>query len=169
MGYINTPVSQFVPPNLHHCVTGVWTDTAGSVAGTIAKRKTATAETSIVNIPILLPSSINSAYAKGAYLTSIEVDYEVTVAALTSLTAALSKISRGADTVGLTVTTPVVTQDLVAATTAATVAKHKMIIALTTPIWISNLEYCLLKLTSIAPATTVVDLLGAIANFTLKL
>ena len=61
---------------------------------------------------------------------------------------------------------PAITQDLVAATTAASADQHKLTVTLTTPAWIDNDEYYLLKLAFVAAATSTIDLLGAVANFT---
>ena len=168
MGYVHdTSMSQFLPPTLFHCVTGTWTQTAGTVSGTISAHKAAAAETAVINIPIQIPS--NSVALKGAFLKTIELDYEITTVAATSITASLNKITRGADTSGLTVAAVTITQDLVAATTAASAAKHKLIITLTTPVWIDNDEYFLLKISAVCALTTVLDLYSAVANFTERL
>ena len=164
-GYVHdTAMAQFIAPTLFHIVTGTWTQAAGQVAGTIAEHKAATAETATVTIPIVIPS--NAVGLKGAYLKSIEVDYELLVAACTSVTATLSKVVRGADTAVAVVSNPAITQDLAAAVAAATVDQHKLTVTLTTPVWIDNDEYYLLKLAMVAAATTTIDLLGAVANFT---
>lgn len=164
-GYVHdTAMCQFIPATVFHIVTGTWTQAAGTVAGTVCMHKAAAAETNIINIPITIPS--NAVALKGAYLKSIEIDYEVQVANLTSQTASLNMVTRALDTVGVTVSAITVTQDLAAAVAAATVAKHRLVVTLTTPQWISNMQYMLLKLTQIAPATTTVDLLSAVANFT---
>jgi hypothetical protein len=157
-------MSQFIPPTAFHIVTGTWTQAAGTVTGTVCMHKAAAAESPVINIPITIPS--NAVALKGAYIKSIEIDYEIQVAALTSLTASLNQVNRAADTAGVTVTAITVTQDLAAAVAAATVAKHRLIVTLTTPVWISNMQYMLLKLAMVAPATTTVDLLSAVANFT---
>lgn len=167
MGYVHdTAMAQYIPPNTFHCVTGTWTDIAGQVAGTICRHKAAAAETSIVNIPITIPS--NSVALKGAYLKSVEVDYEILTAACTSVTAAIIKVVRGVDGAVGVVSAPAVTQDLTAATDAADVDQHRLIVTVTTPEWIDNDAYYFLKLTIIAAATTTVDLLAAVANYTLR-
>ncbi|MFA5810681.1 MAG: hypothetical protein WC935_10185, partial [Thermoleophilia bacterium] len=143
MGYVHdTAMSQFIPPTAMHCVTGTWTYVAGQVAGTIVRHKAAAAETSIVNIPIQIPS--NSVALKGSYLKSIEIDYEVLIAACTSVTAALAKVVRGIDGAVAVVSAPAVTQDLTAATDAADVDQHKLIVTVTTPEWIDNDAYFML-------------------------
>src|SRR3990172_4763669 len=120
----NTHMSQYIPPTLFHCVTGTWSLAAGVVAGTIVKKKAAAAETSIVNIPIILPS--NSVGLGGSHLKSIEIDYEITTAAATSITAVLNKVTRGADGAVAVVAVKASTQDLAAATDAADVDQHKL-------------------------------------------
>ena len=167
-GYVHdTSMSQFIPCNSFHCVTGTWTDVAGAVSGTIVRKKAATAETSTVHIPIMIPS--NSVALKGALLKSIEVDYEILIAACTSVTATISKVVRGVDTAVAVVSAPASTQDLVAATTAATVDQHKLTVTLTVPAWIDNDEYYMLKLVVVAAATSTIEFLGAVANFTERL
>ncbi len=71
MGYVHdTHMSQFIPPTAFHCVTGTWTYTAGTVAGTISKHKATADDTYVVNIPIMIPT--NSVALKGAKLASVE-------------------------------------------------------------------------------------------------
>ena len=164
-GYVHdTAMAQYIPPNTFHCVTGTWTDIAGQVAGTICRHKAATAETLIVNIPITIVS--NSVALKGALLKSVEVDYEIQVAACTSVTGAIVKVVRCADLAVAVVSAPACTQDLVAAVGAASVEQHKLTVSLTVPAWIDQDEIYFLKLTIVAAATSTVDLLAAVANFT---
>ncbi len=164
MGYVHdTGMSQYIPPTLFHCVTGTWTLTAGVVAGTISKHKASNSETTVVNIPIMVPS--NSVALKGSYVKSVEVDYEFTGAAATSVTASMNKVTRGADTSVATVADVPVSQDLVANAAAKTLDQHKLTVTLTTPVWIDNDEYLLLVLTIVA-STAVIEMLGAVVNFT---
>lgn len=168
MGYLHdTHMSQYIPPTAFHCVTGTYTDAAGAVAGTIAKHRAAAASTGVINIPIIVPS--NSVALKGAYLKSVEVDYELLLAGATSVTASMNKITRGADTAVAVVTAVTVTQDLAAGVAAATQDQHKLTVTVTTPFWIDNDEEVLLVLTIVCGATVTVDLLGAVANFTERL
>lgn len=167
MGYVHdTHMSQFIPPTAFMCVTGTWTEIAGQVAGTICKHKAAAAETSVITIPITIPS--NSVGQKGSYLKSIEVDYEIQVADLTSLTPVVNKVTRGADTAAAVVAAQTFTQTPTAAN-AKVVEQHKLVITLDNPLWIDNDEYVLVQLTAVAPATTTLDLLGAVANYTARL
>lgn len=172
MGYVHdTAMSQAIPCTAFHVYGGgTITQAAGQVTDTICLHMAAIGGgggTLTLNVPIVLPS--NSVAQKGAYLKTIEVDYEVLVAACTSVTAVLHKITRGADGAAATDTEPTITQDLTAATDAADVDQHKLTVTLTTPAWIDNDEYYLLELQMIAAATTTIDLLAAVANFTLRL
>jgi hypothetical protein len=162
----NTHFAQYIPPNLMHCVTGTWTDIAGQVAGTIVRHKAATAETATINIPLIIPS--NSIALQGCKLIDVEVDYEILVAACTSWTMSIVKVVRGIDTAVAVVSAPAGTQLLVPASTAATVDQHRDKFSLTTPVWIDDDEYYFLKIVAIAAATTQIDLLSAVAHFTLK-
>ena len=163
-GYVHdTNMAQYIPPVSCHFVVGTWTQAAGSVAGTIAMHKAAAAETNVITIPITIPS--NAITNKGAYLKSIEVDYEVLVADLTSSTPVVNLVTRGADGAVAVVAAQTFTQTPALAT-AKTVGKHKLVITITTPFWVTNLQYVLVQLTNVAPATTTFDLLGIVANFT---
>jgi len=166
-GYVHdTAMAQFISPTLFHLVTGTWTQTAGAVAGTIAMNKAAGAQTSIITIPIKLMS--NAVAGKGSYLKSIEIDYELTVADLTSLTPVVNLVTRGADLAVAVVAAQAFTQSPTLALSVV-VDQHKLILTLTTPIWILNTQYVLVQLTAVAPATTVIQLLGAVANFTARM
>ncbi len=174
MGYVHdTHMSQYIPPTTMLPITGTWTEAAGQVAGTICKHKAAAAETSVVYIPIPIPSNsavdASGSPTKGSLIKSIEVDYEILVAACTSVTAALTKIKRGIDGAVAVVSTIETTQDLAAAVAAATVDQHKLIVTVTTPFYIENDEEPILTMTFVAAATTTLDVLGAVANYTAKL
>ena len=121
MGYVNdTHMSQYIPSTAMHGVTGTYTHAAGAVTGTIAYHRAAAASTGVINIPIMLPS--NSSAQKGAYLKSVEVDYELLVAAATSVTFSMNKVTRGADLAVAVVAAVTVTQSLGASAGAETAA-----------------------------------------------
>ncbi len=168
MGYVHdTQMSQYLPPNLFHYNTGTWTQVAGQVADTICMHRAAANETAVVNIPIMIPS--NAAGYKGAQLKSIEIDYELLVADVTSITPVLNKVTRGADGADAVVTVPAITSTPAAATAKA-VDEHKMVVTLTTPEWIDNDVYFLLELTIVAGAGgNTTDILGAVVNYTLRI
>jgi len=162
-------MSQYIPPTLFHCITGTWTQAAGAVAGTIAKHVAATDEASVVTIPIMLPS--NSQGLQGAYLKSIEIDYEILIAACDAVDAVVNKVTRGADGAVAVVAAQAFTYDTGhdVDTERYDVDQHKMTITITTPFWLDNDVYVLLELTFDKAATTTVDLLGAVANFDLEI
>jgi hypothetical protein len=167
-GYVHdTQMCQYIPPVLHHCVTGTWTETAGQVTGTISKHKAAAAETTTINVPVVTPS--NASALKGTYLKYVEIDHELTGAAATSVTLTLNKVTRGADTAVDVVSAVTGTQLLTAATTAATQDQHRDRFTLTTPAYISDNEFYLLKVVMVCAAGTVVDLGGSFAYFTTRL
>jgi hypothetical protein len=123
----NTKFAQFIPPTDVHLVTGTWTMIAGQVAGTIVLHKAATAETTVVTIPIVIPS--NSVALNGAKLTSIEIDYEVLVAACTTVTSVINKVTRGIEGTVAVVAAQTFTQSPTAANSAL-VEQHKLVLTL---------------------------------------
>ena len=167
MGYVHdTHMSQFIPPTLFHPVTGTFTEVAGQTTGTIVLHRAAANETSVITIPIVIPS--NSSALKGSKLASIEVDYEILVAEPTSMTWTLNKVTRGADGADATVA-PITKTNTVADASAKTVNEHKQTITITTPAWTDNDEYYLLELSMVAGAGgNTSDFLGAVANYTFR-
>ena len=167
MGYVHdTHMQQFIPPTMFHEITGTWAKAAGNVAHTIVTQKVAGAETATVTIPLLVPG--NSVDLKGSMIASVEVDYEILTAAATSITATMWKIARGADDAVAVATQITITQDLVAATTAAEVDQHNLLITVTTPEYIDDDDYWFVELACVCAATTVLEFLGAQVNYTLR-
>lgn len=162
----NTHFAQFIPCTAMHYVTGTWTAEAGLVAGTIAKHKTAGAETAVVTVPVIIPS--NSIALQGAKLVSIELDYELETAGATSVTAILHKIVRGADTAVAVASHPAITQDLVADAGAETHDQHKLTVTLTTPAWIDNDDYYLCEFSFVCGGAVEVYVMAAVVNFILR-
>jgi hypothetical protein len=167
-GYVHdTAMSQFIAPNTFHVATGTWTMVAGQVAHTISYHKAAANETTVVSIPIHVPS--NSVAGKGAYLKSVEIDYEITIAEPTSITPLVNLVTRGADTAVATVAAQTFTQSPAAAS-AKTVEQHKLVLTITSPFWIDNDQYVLVELSIPTGAGgCVLDFYGAVANFTLRM
>ena len=161
-------MSQFIPPTLFHAVTGTWTQAAGAVTNTIAYHCAATDETTVVNIPVTIPS--NSIGLQGGYLKSIEIDFEILIAACDAVDALVNKITRGADGAVAVVAAQDFSYDAGHDTAAERydVDQHKMTLTLDTPIWLDNDEYVLVELTIDKAATTTLDMLAAVANFTLR-
>ena len=168
MGYVNdTHMSQYIPPTAMHAQVGTWTFAAGAVAKTIALHRAANAATGIVTIPITVPS--NSIALKGSKLMSIEVDYELLLAVAVSVTAVLNKIVYNADGAAPTVTQPAITQDLAADVAAVVEDQHKMIVTITTPEWVDDGTVYELAMSFECGAAVTVDVLAAVANFTLRI
>jgi len=170
MGFIHdTHMSQYIPPTLFHCVVGTWTFAAGQVAGTIAKHVAATDEVSVVTIPITLPS--NSSALKGAYLKSIEIDFEILIAACDAMAAVVNKVTRGADGEVAVIAPQTFTYDSGhdGASERIDVDQHKMTLTITTPFWVDNDVEVLVELTFDKAATTTLDMLAAVANFDLRI
>src|SRR3990167_2757936 len=80
-GYVHdTAMSQWISPGMCSYVTGTWTDAVGAVTGTVVKEKTAADSTGVVYIPI---APLQSSVAQfGSYLTSIDIWWATTTAAL---------------------------------------------------------------------------------------
>jgi len=163
----DTAMSQYVPPTLFHCVVGTWTWTAGAVAGTIAKHRATAADTTVITIPITVPS--NSVALKGAYLKSIEIDYDQITHHSDSVTPLVNKVTRSANGSPPVVAAQAFTQSPDAAG-SITADQHKLVLTITTPFWLLNTEYVLVELTMVHPAdAATTNLLAAVANFNLAL
>lgn len=169
-GYVHdTSMSQYIPPTVFHLVTGTWTHAAGQVTDTIAVINAAADATTTCNIPVMIPS--NSVAQKGAYLRSVEIDFEVLTAAMDAASVVFNLVTRGADGAVATVAAQTFTYDTGHDTAAERidVDQHKMTVTLDTPVWLDNDQYALVELTLDRAVTTVVHLLGAVANYTLRL
>jgi hypothetical protein len=167
MGYVHdSGFVQFIPPTAFHYVTGTWTDAAGAVTGTIVKRKAAGAETSVINVPITVPSNVNA--LKGAILNSVEVDYEISNTAATSVTLSMNKVTRGAEGADAVVAAVTGTQTLTPDSTANTVDEHRDAFTITTPAYIDEDEHYLLKISAICADSTVLEFLGAYAKYSFR-
>jgi hypothetical protein len=165
----NTHMSQFIPPTMFHGVGGTWSLGAGAVTNTIAYHNAANDESTVINIPVTVPS--NSKGLQGAYLKSVEIDFEILVAACDAVDVLVNKITRGVHGAVAVVAAQTFTYDADNNSGAdrLDVDQHKMTVTLTTPIWLDNDEYVLVELTIDKAATTTLDMLSAVANFTLRL
>jgi hypothetical protein len=84
----------------------------------------------------------------------------------------VNKVTRGADGADATVAAQTFTYDTGHDTAGerVDVDEHKMTLTITTPFWIDNDEYVLVELTcDQAGDTGVIELLGAVANFTSRM
>jgi hypothetical protein len=128
----------------------------------------ATDETANLFIPIAIPS--NSAADKGAYLKSIEIDFEIVTAACDAMSATLYKATRGADGAAVSMSSVSFAYDSGhdSAAERIDVDQHKMTLTLDTAAWIDNDEYYFVKVAFDKAATTTVEFLGAFVNYTLR-
>jgi len=170
MGYVHdTTMCQWIPPTNVFGDTATWALGAGEVSGSLVYACDATDEVATLWIPIPLPS--NSVDQKGAYLKSVEIDYEIKTAALDAGSASIVKMTRGADGADVTVATLTTSYDSGhdAANERIDIDEHKMTLTLSTPEWIADDEYIYVKMVFDKAATSIVQFLGAFAYFTLRL
>jgi hypothetical protein len=167
-GYVHdTHMSQFLPFSLFSHSAGTWTATVAS--NVWYARRTAADAASTTRIPVLLPS--NSAGNKGAYLTSVDIFYRVATAALDALQADMYKMTTGADGTLQTVAAVMTSYDSGhdSAAERIDVDEHTLTLTLSTPVWVDTDEEVFVEVVADNAATSVLDLFGARANFTLRL
>jgi len=174
-GYVHdTHMSQWIAPNMCSFVTGTWTDAAGAVTGTVTKAKAAADETAVIYIPVSAAVPSNSSALKGSYITSIDIYWATTTAALDAA-GATATIDRfvlpvnGAAFPALVAHT--FTYDTGNDTAAETddLDEHSMTLTITTPFWLDNDDVVQVRLTMDAAPTSVIKFHGARVNYTLRL
>jgi hypothetical protein len=169
MGYVNvTDICKFISPFDAIATAGTWTP---SIASSVIKNDRTAADASFsLFIPIALPGS--NLGKQGAYLVSVDVWYIIATAACDDFTtAALVKMSLPVDGSAPTGSNPSATLDADHDTAAERKAadEHKMTFTLDTPEFIEDDEAWYVYLVVDAAATSVFSLVGAQANFTLRL
>jgi hypothetical protein len=169
MGYVHlTDICKFISPFDMAKSAGTWTPTVSSDLVTDV-RGAADAAFDVL-IPIVLPGSAGA--LQGAKLVSIDVWYIIgTAAADAFATVEVDKVVLPVDGTAPTGSNPTVTIDADHDTSAERLAvdEHKMTVTLATPEFIEDDEAWYLHLNIDAAATTVFSLVGAQANFTLRL
>lgn len=170
MGYVHdTACSQFIPANAANYVTGTWADAAGVVANTFGKKASLGDNTATISIPVT-PIQ-NSVANKGAYLTSIDVWFDITGAAVTALDALIYRATLPADTASISAPTSLAFSYDTGHDTAAerdNLDQHKMTLTLTTAIWLDNDDLVSVEIIIDGATSSVVQFHGARANFTLR-
>jgi hypothetical protein len=163
-------MSQIITPADCMLTIGAWVDTVSPTTALVyMKKRTAAAATNQCIIPICTPQ--NSKALKGSYLKSIDIWWETTVAAFTTLTALISKATLPVDTVAFAApAAPAFSYDALNDTNTKRIAieQRKMTLTLTTPIWLDDDDLIYVDLTLVAAATTQFDFYGARANYTLR-
>lgn len=168
MGYVNdTAMAKWVDPNECQYSAGTWADAVASNVWT--KNRTAADATFVIKIPIKLLQ--NGEPYKGSLLTSVDIWWEVTTAAMDAMAAAIYKVGLPADTVAFgTPAAQTFTYDAGhdSAAERLTMEQHKMTMTLSTPIWVDDDDQVYVELSGDAAASSVFKFHGARANFTLR-
>jgi len=104
-------------------------------------------------------------------LKAIQVDYEVLIAACDAVSAVVNRVTRGANGAVAVVDTLAFSYDTGhdTAPERLTLDQHRMKLTLDTPLWLDEEEYIIVVLTFDKAATTTIDVLGAFAEFTVRL
>jgi hypothetical protein len=148
---------------------GTWADQASS--NQWSRDKTAAAETSTVRIPVTGLFQ-NGAGLKGSLVKSIDIWYEVVTLAMTSVGATVYKLAVPADSASPGAPSqPTFAYDAnhsVAGNRAA-VAKHKMTLTFSNPLWLDDDDVLFVELALSSAATSVFKMKEARVNFTLRL
>jgi hypothetical protein len=168
MGYVNdTQMSAFTQPE--DCVGTVGTWAMAAASNVWSNNKNAANDTSIVKIPLRLPA--NAAALKGALLKSVDIWFATSVADNDAVSAALYKTTLGAQAAAVTAAVVATTYDTGHDTAAEriTQAAHKMTLNVTTPVWVDEDTPFHVELTVDAASSSVVKLMGARANYTLRI
>jgi hypothetical protein len=162
----NTHMSQFIPASMIQKSAGTWTATLAN--NILSDNRTAADAAFNLFVPILVPG--NSVALQGVKLTSVELLWDTSVAALDGVaTVELERVTitaAGAASGAAVAVTVDSTNDTTAK--RLTLASHRMTVSITTPEWVDNDVYYVLYVTFDAAATSVVKLYGAVANFTLR-
>ena len=169
MGYVNdVSLAHFVSPFKCGYSAGTWTPTVD--VNVISNVRTAQAADFDVYIPLELPGS--EAFKQGAKITSIDVWYDVSEAALTGLSGpVLVKIALPANDDNPSGSNPTITMDTAHDTEAEclTTGDHKMTITPSTPFYLEDDYAYYISFTCTPAAGSVFSLIGAQIKYELRL
>ena len=170
MGYVHdVAMSRFISPfECAHNPVATWTPTIA--ANLTTDVRTAANAAFTVLIPILLPS--NSEYRKGAYLKSVDVFYIIATEAMDAVAAlAIDQVTLAVDGTAVAGATVAVTPDTGHDTGAERldIEDHTMTVTLTTPVWIGETDAYYGSLVCDGGAAGVFSMVGARANYTLRI
>ncbi len=171
MGYVHdTSMCAFTTPAECTGTVGTWAMAQASHAWTL--NKTAADNTSLVKIPLKLPA--NSKALKGALLKSVDIFFSNATADQDACSAELYISTLPAAGTGGSLTpgsavTCTYDSDHDTAAKRITQATHRMTLNVTTPVWIDEDNEAYVEVTFDAAATSVIKLMGAKANYTLRL
>ena len=170
MGYVTLQnVNQFISPFQISKSAGTWTPTlAGHL---VCDLRTAGAAGFYVLIPITLPGSINDNQC--AKLKSVDVWYKIGKAAMAGMASVtVKKQTLAADTVAVTgadFTDITLDADHDSEAKRKAVASHKMTVTFDNQPYLDNDEALFIVMSCEGAATSVFTLLGAQANFELRM
>ncbi len=170
MGYVHDAQSAVViPPCDMQFNGGTWSDQVS--ANQWSRDKAAAADTTTVRVPI---SGLiqNGAGLKGSLVKSVEIWYEVATLAMTSVGASVYKLTVPADaTAPGAPSQPAFVYDAnhTVAGSRAALARHKMTLNFTTPLWLDDDDVLFVELALVAQATSAFKMKEARANFTFRL
>lgn len=175
MGYAHDAgFCSFIPPTVVFGDVAAWGIVAGQVANSLVYKCDATDETANLYIPIIgvpshTPDSVGVAQ-KGGMVTKIEIDYEILVAAVDTLTAVVYKSKRGADGADVVLSSVTFTHDAAHDTDDERddLDEHRMEINITTPFYLEDDEYLWVHLAIDKAATSTFEFLGAFAYYILR-
>jgi hypothetical protein len=170
MGYVHdTAMSLWIDPAKAMHSAGTWTQKETATADVWCVERTAANATWNTHLPIPLPQ--NSAANKGSKLVSIDIWYVVLTEALDSLAATVYKVTKGADGAALAAGSAVTfTYDTGhdAAAERVDVDEHVMTLTITTPEWLDHEDIWFVELAGDGGANGVFELLGARANYIMR-
>ena len=169
MGYLHdVSLNRLVSPfECAYTGTGTWTPTIA--ANLISNIRTAGLNWFKVSFPIIVTS--NSVEKKGARLNSVDTYYQISTEAMTLVAGlVISKITLGVDGTACAGASVAVTQDAAHDTNGERVAidDHTMTTTLTTPVWIDESDAFYGSLVCDGGAAGVFSMVGARANYTLR-
>ena len=169
----NTHFTQFIPPNMIGASAGTWTMAVAS--NVWSNNRTAADAVFTLYVPVVIPS--NSVALQGAKLSSIEFMYSVSTADMDDVTSVKlfkdtlqANAASGSGTLNTAAEITAVTIDAGHDTAAERKAQdeHRLVVTLTTPVFIDNDEAYHLEIVCDAAATSVWKTFGALVNFTLR-
>jgi hypothetical protein len=169
-GYVHdTAMSQFIAPNEIMFSAGTWTNVETGVADIWGFQRAAANATANVWIPIPIPS--NGVANKGAYLKSVDIWYTIATEAFDAIAATVYKATLPADGAAAGAgASQAFSYDSGHddAAERVDVDEHKMTLTLTSPFWLDDDEYAFVELALDGNTNGVFTLLGARANYTLR-
>ncbi len=171
MGYVNdTSMSRLTTAAEMTGTVGTWAMAQASHLWTY--NKNAADNTSLVKIPVKLPG--NSKALKGALLKSVDVYWSNGTADCDAVSAEIYKAALPAAATGGTHAAGSAVAfsydaDHDTAAKRLTQATHRMTLTLTTPVWVDEDDEVYVEMTFDAAATSAIKLIGARANYTLRI